>query len=149
MNGIAQKYTGEEVILGIRPENMHDISFSANLKNVSQQITADVEVYEPLGSSVILELKVDDINFIAQVNPATLARIGSKIDIFFDLDKVHIFDPITEQVINLRSTIRKKGGRSLPFFILTISASPPLNERPGGLSVYLTSANIRSQFSLS
>ena len=101
MNGAAQQYNGKEVNVGIRPEDIHDFEFSSHVPGVSQPISADVEVYEPLGSNVILELKIGELNFVAEVNPKTAARIGGNIKICFDKEKIHLFDPETENVVKL------------------------------------------------
>jgi multiple sugar transport system ATP-binding protein len=99
LRGSTERFIGKEVHLGIRPEDIHDLDYSANVIHPSPPVDAHVEVYEPLGSESILELKIHDLNFVAQVNPKTSARTGGQITICFDLDKVHIFDPETENVV--------------------------------------------------
>ena len=40
-----------------------------------------------------------DANFTAKVNPRTTARTGDTVKLAMDLDKIHIFDKDTENVI--------------------------------------------------
>ncbi len=94
----AKGYVGKTVVLGIRPEDLHDDEawLTGSAKSV---IDAAVRVYELLGSVVNLYFDIDDAQFIAQVNPRTTARVGSNIRIALDMSKVHVFDKDTEQVI--------------------------------------------------
>ena len=91
-------YVGKTVTLGIRPEDLHDEeSFLAMSPN--SVIEATIRVYEMLGSEVLLYFDVEDANFTAKVNPRTTARTGDLVKLALDMDKVHIFDKDTEQVI--------------------------------------------------
>ena len=94
----AAGYVGKTVTLGIRPEDLHDEeSFLAASPN--SVIEATIRVYEMLGSEVLLYFDVEDANFTAKVNPRTTARTGDHVKLALDMDKVHIFDKDTEQVI--------------------------------------------------
>ena len=89
---------GKEVILGIRPEDLHDEdTFLASYPDAV--IEADVEVTEMLGAETYLYLKVEDTNFTARVNPRSTAAPGDKIKIGLDVNKIHIFDKETEVAI--------------------------------------------------
>jgi multiple sugar transport system ATP-binding protein len=91
-------YIGREVILGIRPENLHDEAVF--LDSLTDSIVeAKVEFVEMLGFETLLYLMVDDIDFVARVNPRTRARAGDTIKVAFDTNKVHLFDKETERVI--------------------------------------------------
>jgi multiple sugar transport system ATP-binding protein len=52
-----------------------------------------------LGFETLLYLIVDDVDFVARVNPRTRARAGDTLKIAFDTNKVHLFDRETERVI--------------------------------------------------
>jgi len=89
---------GKEVVLGIRPEDLHDEeSFLAQYPEAV--IEADVEVTELLGAETYLYLKVNDNNFTARVNPRSTAAVGDTIKIGVDVNKIHLFDKETEQAI--------------------------------------------------
>jgi len=92
-------YNGKEVVLGIRPENIHDDEmFISNAPDSSIQAT--VKVYELLGAEVFLYLSIDEeFDVTARVNPRTTARPEDILEIAFDMMRIHIFDKDTEQVI--------------------------------------------------
>ena len=91
-------YGGKQVILGIRPEDLHDEeAFLASSPN--SIIDATIRVYELLGAEVYLYFDVDDANFTARVNPRTTARPGDTVKLALDLTKIHVFDKDTELVV--------------------------------------------------
>lgn len=92
-------YEEKTVILGIRPEDIHDEEmFISNYPDAV--IEATVRVYELLGAEVFLYFTIDDVlDITARVNPRTTARPDDVLKIAFDMSKLHIFDKDTEQVI--------------------------------------------------
>ena len=91
-------YVGKTVVLGIRPEDLHDEeSFLA--MSPKSVFDATVRVYEMLGSEVLLYFDIEDADFTAKVNPRTTARPGDTIQLAMDLEKIHVFDKDTELVI--------------------------------------------------
>jgi len=91
-------YIGKEVIMGIRPENLHDEAvFLESMPD--SVIEAKVEVAEMLGSETLLYMYVDDINLTARVNPRTKAKAGDVIKVAIDTNRIHLFDKETEKVI--------------------------------------------------
>ena len=91
-------YVDKTVVLGIRPEDVHDEEvFISNSKD--SVIDATVKVYELLGAEVFLYFTVDQFDITARVNPRTQARPGDTIQIALDLSKIHVFDKETEEVI--------------------------------------------------
>lgn len=91
-------YVGKTVTLGIRPEDLHDDEafLAASPKSV---IEATIRVYELLGAEVYLYFDINDTNCTARVKPNTTARPGDVIKLALDLEKIHVFDKETEQVI--------------------------------------------------
>ncbi len=91
-------YVDKTVVLGIRPEDVHDeeVFISSSKESI---IDATVKVYELLGAEVFLYFTVDQFDITARVNPRTQARPGDTIQIALDLSKIHIFDKESEQVI--------------------------------------------------
>jgi multiple sugar transport system ATP-binding protein len=95
-----ESYIGKEVVLGIRPENIHDEEvFLANAPKAL--IDVNVEVVELLGSETFLYLKTSgkEDNLIARVDPRTVSRAGDSIKVAFDTNHLHFFDKDTEQTI--------------------------------------------------
>lgn len=92
---IKEKITSTEVILGIRPE---DISISK--KPIERDyIEAEVYVTEPLGSELIVDLKVGGNVIKIKTLEEVELNIGDKVWIKFDEDKMHLFDKKTEKAI--------------------------------------------------
>lgn len=91
-------YENKTIIIGIRPEDIHDeeIFLEANPDSV---VEAQIKVYEMLGSEVLLYFAVDQFDVTARVNPRTTARTGDTVKFAFDLTKLHMFDKETELVI--------------------------------------------------
>ena len=95
-----QAYIGKEVIMGIRPEHIHDEDLY--LKNYPQyKFTATVDNTEPLGAQTNLFLLLGDQQFTAVVDPTSTAKMGDKIEVTFEAERVHLFDPDTEKCIDL------------------------------------------------
>lgn len=81
----------QEVIFGIRPEDIHNPDF-APLSINAETLEAIVDVTELMGNEVILYLVNGDHNFLARVDPRTHVKMGEKIKVTFNLDNMHIFD---------------------------------------------------------
>ncbi len=91
-------YNGKEVLMGIRPEDIHDEE--AFLSTAPESVVSvDVELTEMMGAETFLYLKFGDTSLTARVNPRTTARHGDTIKVAFDTNKIHLFDKDTEQTI--------------------------------------------------
>lgn len=92
-------YVDKSVIMGIRPEDIHDEEAFISTAGVEAVIDADVEVTELLGAEVFLYLSVSGQSVTARVNPRSTAKTNDRIKMALDLNKIHIFDKDTEEVI--------------------------------------------------
>ena len=91
-------YAGKTVVLGIRPEDVHDEPmFIASSPNTV--IEATIRVYEMLGAEVYLHFDYEGANMTARVDPRTTARNGDTVKFAFDAEKIHVFDKETEMTI--------------------------------------------------
>ena len=91
-------YVGKTVVLGIRPEDVHDDEMFIS-SSPDSVIEATIRVYELLGAEVYLYFDIEQNNWTARVNPRTTARPGDTIKMALDLTKVHVFDKETQQII--------------------------------------------------
>jgi len=91
-------YVDRSVKLGIRPENISDDVMAVSTDS-DAVINATVEVSELMGSEVYLYLKYGDCNLVARVAPNTASKTGNTIKISLDMDRMHLFDVETEEVI--------------------------------------------------
>ena len=91
-------YRNKEVCFGIRPEDIHDKLFIPEApKEVTVQAT--VEVVEPMGSETILYLNTGKSSFTAKVSSKEQPEVNQKVELVFDMSKVHFFDNETEETI--------------------------------------------------
>lgn len=91
-------YEGKEVVLGIRPEDIHDeeVFLESSKESI---ISAKVELTELLGAEVYLYLIINDQQLVARVDPRSKAKTGDTIKVAFDVNRVHVFDKETELTI--------------------------------------------------
>ena len=91
-------YDGKTVVLGIRPEDVHDeqMFIEASPNTV---IEAKIRVYEMLGAEVFLYFDYEGASMTARVDPRTTARTGDVVKFALDAEKIHVFDKETEQTI--------------------------------------------------
>ena len=92
-------YMGKFVVLGIRPEDVIEANEFSGDKNLGEVIDASVTVYELLGSEAMIYADVDGGSISAHVSATNPARMGSKVKVAFDIDKIHVFDKETELAI--------------------------------------------------
>ncbi len=85
---------GKRVILGVRPEDIHDVNFQpAGITPAT--VEANVDVVEQMGNEINLYLEDGGKTFIARTDPRTRARVGSRITMAFNVDNLHLFDADT------------------------------------------------------
>ncbi len=89
-------YAGKTVIMGMRPEDIHDRDYAPGNLN-GAPLTARVDVMEPMGAEIYLNLLSGNKPFVARVDPRSQARPGKDVDLLVNLDRLHIFDKQTEQ----------------------------------------------------
>ncbi len=91
-------FLDKDIVLGIRPEEIHDDSI---LKQEFKDslVKLKVDVAELLGSETHIHTKVGEQDLIAKVSARTDIKIGDEIELAFDMNKVHFFDPENEERI--------------------------------------------------
>jgi len=92
---IQKEATGTELILGIRAEDIF-------VRDEASQDTIQAEVYiiEPLGSENIIDLKIGGNPLKVKTLPTIQPNIGQQIQVWFDKDRMHVFDKNTEKAIS-------------------------------------------------
>jgi multiple sugar transport system ATP-binding protein len=86
------------VIMGIRPEDIQDPHFLPP-DIYPQTIDGNVDVTELMGNEIFLYVTTGEHSFVARVDPRTKATMGEKMQIVFNMNNMHLFDPETEQAI--------------------------------------------------
>ncbi len=86
----------QEVTLGIRPEDIHDPdTIGRNVETV--EIEAKVEVVEPMGNEVFLNLTTGKTALVARVDPLYMPRVGQTVKLAIEMEKAHFFDLDSEE----------------------------------------------------
>lgn len=103
--GIADKmvktlvpYIDKEAIFGIRPEDIYDKLFAAEARP-DNTISVMVDVVETMGAEVYLYLNTKKHSFLARVGSRSAPEVFKRLDVVFDMNKVHFFDKETEKII--------------------------------------------------
>lgn len=89
-------YKGDdtEIMLGIRP-----IYIYISKPGEGQTISGEVYVFEDIGESGILTVQIGDALIRVELSPGYSFKLGEKVNITFDLEKILIFDPTTGERI--------------------------------------------------
>jgi len=85
----------EQVVLGVRPENIHDDPV-LKAKFASATVKLKVDVAELLGAETHIHAMIGDHTLTAKVSARTDINIGDDVELAFDMHSVHFFDPETE-----------------------------------------------------
>jgi multiple sugar transport system ATP-binding protein len=91
---IQESATSAELILGVRAE---DIFIRDDVSD--DTVHAEVYVVEPLGSENIIDLRIGENMLKAKTLPTLLPDISQIVNIWFNKERMHIFDKNTEKSI--------------------------------------------------
>ena len=86
---------GKEVISGIRSENMDEPSMTT----MDAKMNGIVDVVELMGAESYIHVKREEETVVVRVNGTTDKKMGDAIDVYLNLDQMHIFDIDTEERI--------------------------------------------------
>lgn len=87
-----EKHVGHEVIFGIRPEDIHDPHFTPPGIDTAP-VKAKVDITELMGNEIFLHLISEGPTYVARVDPRTPFRIGEDVEVAFNMDNFHLFNP--------------------------------------------------------
>jgi len=88
-------YVNQEIILGIRPEDIHDEPLFIEA-SPDTTFDATIEVAELMGAETFLYSNIGEDQFVARVDSRTEASSGKTIALALDMNKAHFFDPKSE-----------------------------------------------------
>ncbi len=97
---IGENFDGKEVILGVRPDDIHDEQIFIE-SSPDTVIEGYVDVLEKLGSENLLYLNIDGKEgyTIARVDPRSSVTIDTTVKFAIDVKHIHLFDAETQQTI--------------------------------------------------
>jgi len=91
-----RRHTGQRVTLGIRPEALRP----ANGADPSDYaFDSTVEVVEPLGNEILLDVRAGTHLMVARVDPATRVKVRDAVRLAVDPERLHFFDSKSEVAI--------------------------------------------------
>ena len=90
----ARPRLGKTVIIGIRPEDVHEATSPTPV-----HASARVELAEAMGAETYVHLSAGDTTFVARVAASRTYRRGEVIEVTFALTKVLFFDPDTKRAL--------------------------------------------------
>jgi multiple sugar transport system ATP-binding protein len=85
-------HAGKEVIFGMRPEDIHNPVFAPPGIH-AEPVETKVDVTELMGNEIFLYLVSGNNSYVARVDPRTRFAMGDKVQVVFNMDNFHIFDP--------------------------------------------------------
>ncbi len=95
---IYKPYLGKELLLGMRPEHVHDPEYAPpGIKPAL--VEAMVEVTELMGNEVVAYFATRNTQFLGRLDPRTKTRVGMTKGCVFDMSRMHLFDKETEKAI--------------------------------------------------
>lgn len=88
-------YVDKSVVIGIRPEDI----LTSNTKEQLQQIVCDLVRYEHLGNRVQLFTEFAGNNLRLMAPVTVKAKVGQRLNVYLDKEKILVFDSETEKRI--------------------------------------------------
>ncbi len=94
--GTYAPFAGKEIIFGIRPEDIHNPMFAPPGIH-AEPVESKVDVTELMGNEIFLYLLSGKNSFVARVDPRTRFQIGDQVQVVFNMDNFHLFDPSADR----------------------------------------------------
>ncbi|MCB0077887.1 MAG: ABC transporter ATP-binding protein [Anaerolineales bacterium] len=91
-------YGGKKVVFGIRPEDIHSARFTPG-GVTGETVRGKVDMQEIMGNEIILYMDTSGSSYTARVDPRERAQIGDEVEVAFNMENMHVFDPETEEAI--------------------------------------------------
>jgi multiple sugar transport system ATP-binding protein len=89
-------YKGQPITMGVRPEDLH-VSSGADMPGTL--IDAVVDVVEPLGSEILLDVRVGSNSMVARVEPTVRVKVHEPMKLALNPERLHFFDTKTEAAV--------------------------------------------------
>lgn len=88
----------QDVVMGIRTEEI-TLTEKETLSSDDWIFPGTVKVVEPLGNENHLHVDVHGVTFVARCEGRRLVEVGAKINLYFNLEQLHIFDSKSTKVV--------------------------------------------------
>jgi multiple sugar transport system ATP-binding protein len=92
---------GTEALIGIRPEDLYEVSPRRGDDRIVPLPPASVAAVEPLGAETLIVLTIEGVTgeIIARVGRETKLRVGDSATLMVDTDTMQVFNPGTTRAI--------------------------------------------------
>ncbi|MDF1514312.1 MAG: ABC transporter ATP-binding protein [Anaerolineae bacterium] len=91
-------YLGKEVVMGLRPEHIHDPEYPPP-GILPSMVEAQIDITELMGNEVNAFFAGKTVNFMGRFDPRTKITVGMMKTAAFDMSRIHIFDKQTEKAV--------------------------------------------------
>src|SRR3954468_3595852 len=91
-----RQFSGRSVYMGVLPEALRPAN---GADSADYSFDSVVEVVEPLGSEILLNVRAGDSPLVARVEPATRVAAHERVRLAFDPARLHFFDTTNEASI--------------------------------------------------
>jgi multiple sugar transport system ATP-binding protein len=109
-------YVGKQLVFGLRPQDIHDQRFAQGMLDEDESpedlvtVRARVDVVEPMGSEVYVYLVNGPNSLVSRVDDRTEVQPNYVIDMSFNMDKMHAFDPETQLSVIDKTKVKVRAG---------------------------------------
>ncbi|MGQ5523873.1 ABC transporter ATP-binding protein [Chitinimonas sp. PSY-7] len=90
-------FIGQQVILGIRPEQLTDPDSAHRDRSELQTLQATVAITEPTGPDTLVTVNLNGVKTVARCHPRAAGNPGDSVELVLDPTKALLFDPATEK----------------------------------------------------
>jgi multiple sugar transport system ATP-binding protein len=93
-----RKYINNEIVHGLRPEHIYE---SEAKDGSGGRVKVNVSVVEPMGNEFYLYFQtgIEEDQHVARFTSDQHPQVGKPLELRFDTEKAHYFDPVTEKVV--------------------------------------------------
>jgi multiple sugar transport system ATP-binding protein len=91
-----RRYKGQPVTLGVRPEDIHP---ATGADPADSTFDAVVDVVEPLGSEILLDVKAGPSIIVARVDPTVRVKVHETTRLALEPERIQFFDAKTELAV--------------------------------------------------
>lgn len=92
---------GVELLLGVRPEDIHDRLFQTGAVTEGNTVIAMVQLIEPVGAETHVHLEAGGTRFIARVHPDNPLEMNQPMELTIDLEKINLFSKDGKERLSL------------------------------------------------